>query len=100
MDILIKKLINYEIINNEKFNIDEFINECRKQTSLENVLNELKKNSNSLDNELMELINKNYNEFIKLSSNLIGIDQVIQQIRNPLLEMKEEVKVIIIIFFF
>jgi hypothetical protein len=42
---------------------------------------------------MIELINKDYADFVNLSSNLIGLDKAINGIQIPLGQLKEEVLV-------
>jgi len=75
----------------EEFNVDHFIGECRKRVPLESLLNDLKLYSQALDNQLVELINKDYADFVNLSSNLVGVDKILLEIRKPLAQMKNEI---------
>lgn len=42
---------------------------------------------------MIDLINKDYADFVNLSSNLIGLDKAINSIQIPLGQLKEEVLV-------
>lgn len=42
---------------------------------------------------MIELINKDYADFVNLSANLIGLDKEINNIQTPLGQLKEEVLV-------
>lgn len=42
---------------------------------------------------MIELINKDYVDFVNLSSNLIGLDKAINGIQTPLGQLKEELLV-------
>eukprot|EP01114_Cavostelium_apophysatum_P023937 TRINITY_DN9192_c0_g1_i1.p1 TRINITY_DN9192_c0_g1~~TRINITY_DN9192_c0_g1_i1.p1 ORF type:complete len:750 (+),score=180.22 TRINITY_DN9192_c0_g1_i1:104-2353(+) len=75
----------------EFFKVDAFINDCKTRVPLESVLNDLKEYSVSLDNELLELINKDYADFVNLSSNLVGIDRTVNDLRKPLFAMKDDI---------
>ena len=46
-----------------------------------------------LRSAMIELINKDYADFVNLSSNLIGLDKAINGIQVPLGQLKEEVLV-------
>ena len=46
-----------------------------------------------LKNELVELINVDYADFINLSTNLVGLDKNIDEIRAPLLIIRQEIEV-------
>jgi hypothetical protein len=75
------------------FKVESFISSCRTRMPLENVLIDLNEFATSLDNELLDLINKDYADFVNLSSNLVGIDKVLSDMKKPLASIKEEVNV-------
>lgn len=68
--------------------MDEFIADCRRRVPLESVLKDLEEYSASLQNELIVLINQDYTDFVSLSTNLVGLDGVIHNLRLPLASMK------------
>eukprot|EP01103_Thecamoeba_quadrilineata_P014438 TRINITY_DN4313_c0_g1_i1.p1 TRINITY_DN4313_c0_g1~~TRINITY_DN4313_c0_g1_i1.p1 ORF type:complete len:797 (+),score=180.98 TRINITY_DN4313_c0_g1_i1:25-2415(+) len=80
-----------EAFSKTSFNVDDFISDCRKRVPLENVVSDLKEYSLFLDNELVELINKDYTDFVNLSTKLVGIDQVIENLRTPLEKLRKDV---------
>ncbi len=43
---------------------------------------------------MCELINKDYPDFVNLSTNLVDLDKAINDLRNPLETMKKDVDVI------
>jgi len=85
-----------DVFNSPHFNVDEFIADCRMRTP-HNDLAELQKDIQSyeasLDNELIELINKDYADFVNLSAKLFGIDKTIETLRAPLDKLSREVSV-------
>jgi hypothetical protein len=83
-----------EVFNQNTFKVDSFLSDCRRRgIPLENVLNELRDYTSALDTELLELINKDYTDFVNLSSKLVGIDKIINDIRSPLKVIQQEVLV-------
>lgn len=46
-----------------------------------------------LRSAMIELINKDYADFVNLSSNLIGLDKAISGLQTPLGQLREEVLV-------
>jgi hypothetical protein len=46
-----------------------------------------------LKNELVELINRDYEDFLNLNHNLVGVDTIIDDLVKPLLVIKEEAQV-------
>eukprot|EP01102_Stenamoeba_stenopodia_P000504 TRINITY_DN10491_c0_g1_i1.p1 TRINITY_DN10491_c0_g1~~TRINITY_DN10491_c0_g1_i1.p1 ORF type:complete len:777 (-),score=153.84 TRINITY_DN10491_c0_g1_i1:104-2434(-) len=83
-----------DVFNSPHFSVDEFIADCRLRTP-HNDLAELQKDIQSyeasLDNELIELINKDYADFVNLSAKLFGIDKTIETLRAPLDKLSKEV---------
>ncbi|KAJ5075198.1 conserved oligomeric golgi complex component 2 [Anaeramoeba ignava] len=82
----------------DNFYVEEFIREARQALTLEQFLKELNNIHHILNNKLVDLINKDYSQFLSLSSNLIGIDNKIQHlleslniIKITLLELKENI---------
>ena len=51
-----------------------------------------------LRSAMIELINKDYADFVNLSSNLIGLDKAIENLEGPLGQLREEVMVAILNF--
>lgn len=47
----------------------------------------------TLRSSMIEMINKDYADFVNLSSNLIGLDKAISSIQLPLGQLKEELLV-------
>ena len=82
-----------EVFQSENFKVDSFINDCKRRVTLDTVLVDLKEYASYLDTELVELINKDYTDFVSLSSNLVGIDKVINDLRTPFQHIKQEVSV-------
>lgn len=94
-DLTILKLALHEDdFSSPEFDIDEFIRECRQKIPLKTLIADLKEYSKSLNNELVELINKEYTDFVNLSANLSGIDNTINNLRMPLLTLQAETIVV------
>lgn len=55
----------------EEFSVDEFISSCKKRVSIETLKNDLESYFKTLKNSMVELINHDYADFVKLSSNLV-----------------------------
>lgn len=80
-----------EVFNRPDFDVAEFISDCRRRVPLENVLESLQEYSASLQNELVQLINRDYASFVSLSTTLVGLDEVIQNLRTPLSQMRHRI---------
>ena len=86
-------IFSKELFTSENFSVDSFISDYRRRNKpLENLLNEVRKYSISLESELLELINKDYADFVNLSANLSGIDKVIDNLRTPMTQMRKEIQ--------
>ncbi|CAH8506240.1 unnamed protein product [Heterobilharzia americana] len=81
-----------ELFLNEDFNSDDFILEqhCR-GISLEKLRDDLLQYSNILKSSLIELINRDYADFVSLSTNLVGLDKSIDTIAKPLKQLQSYV---------
>lgn len=73
------------------FSVDEFLQNQRKNANLEIMRDDLGIYLKVLRSAMIELINKDYADFVNLSSNLIGLDKAITKIQVPLGQLKEEV---------
>lgn len=81
-----------DVFNEEEFSVDQFLSDFRRRSlPLESVLSDLRKYGTSLETQLLELINKDYADFVNLSSNLKGIDKVIENLRTPIHSLRNEV---------
>jgi hypothetical protein len=66
----------------------------KKEYSLERVRDDLNIFLKVLEMSMCELINKDYPDFVNLSTNLVDLDKAINDLRNPLETMKKDVDVI------
>ena len=57
---------------NEEFDVDGFITSCRSSVSPEVLRNDLKTYLDILKSSMIELINKDYADFVNLSTNLVS----------------------------
>lgn len=73
------------------FSADEFLQENRNAATLETMRDDLGIYLKVLRSAMIELINEDYADFVNLSSNLIGLDQSINGIRQPLEQLKAEI---------
>uniref|UniRef100_A0A1B6C3H8 Conserved oligomeric Golgi complex subunit 2 n=1 Tax=Clastoptera arizonana TaxID=38151 RepID=A0A1B6C3H8_9HEMI len=74
----------------ESFSVDQFLQDHRNKANLETMRDDLGIYLKVLRSAMIELINKDYADFVNLSSNLIGLDKVINGIQVPLGQLKEE----------
>lgn len=83
-------LINYsskdlrQLINAEEFHVDRFLIENYRYESLDTLITDFSKLQQYLNDELIQLVNVNFNDFIKLSSNLNNSSSMIDELINSL----------------
>ncbi|KAK0086234.1 hypothetical protein PV325_003542 [Microctonus aethiopoides] len=73
------------------FEIDNFLQEHRKYATLETMRDDLGVYLKILRSAMIELINKDYADFVNLSKDLIGLDKAIDQLQSPLGQLREEI---------
>nr|XP_037841952.1 conserved oligomeric Golgi complex subunit 2 isoform X2 [Chlorocebus sabaeus] len=75
----------------ENFDVDHFVSDCRKRVQLEELRDDLELYYKLLKTAMVELINKDYADFVNLSTNLVGMDKALNQLSVPLGQLREEV---------
>lgn len=73
------------------FSVDTFVSEHRKHAGLEKLRDDLNVHLKFLRSSMIELINKDYADFVNLSANLVGLDKFIGNISKPLEELRDQV---------
>ncbi|GFQ81263.1 conserved oligomeric Golgi complex subunit 2 [Trichonephila clavata] len=77
----------------DNFCIDRFISECRKHALLDTMRDDLNMYHKMLCTAMIELLNKDYTDFVNLSSNLAGLDKSLKKLSLPLQALKTEIEV-------
>jgi len=80
-----------EFMKND-FNVDQFVVECRRRVPLETLRDDLNIYLKILQTAMIELINKDYADFVNLSTNLVGLDKAINTLTTPLCQLRDEVQ--------
>ncbi|CAG10093.1 unnamed protein product, partial [Tetraodon nigroviridis] len=80
-----------DVFIRDDFDVDQFVAECRKQVQLEELREDLELYYKLLKTAMVELINKDYADFVNLSTNLVGMDKALNQLSVPLGQLREEV---------
>ncbi|XP_051881118.1 conserved oligomeric Golgi complex subunit 2 isoform X1 [Pristis pectinata] len=75
----------------DDFDVDHFVSECRKHVQLETLRDDLELYYKLLKTAMVELINKDYADFVNLSTNLVGMDKALNHLTVPLGQLREEV---------
>uniref|UniRef100_A0A673CYZ6 Conserved oligomeric Golgi complex subunit 2 n=1 Tax=Sphaeramia orbicularis TaxID=375764 RepID=A0A673CYZ6_9TELE len=80
-----------DVFMKDDFDVDQFVSDCRKQVQLEEMREDLELYYKLLKTAMVELINKDYADFVNLSTNLVGMDKALNQLSVPLGQLREEV---------
>ncbi|KAL6102014.1 cog2 [Pungitius sinensis] len=80
-----------DVFMKDDFDVDQFVSECRKQVQMEEMREDLELYYKLLKTAMVELINKDYADFVNLSTNLVGMDKALNQLSVPLGQLREEV---------
>lgn len=80
-----------DVFMKEDFDVDHFVSDCRKRVQLEELRDDLELYYKLLKTAMVELINKDYADFVNLSTNLVGMDKALNQLSVPLGQLREEV---------
>lgn len=77
------------------FSVDNFVrlHQAAGSGSLETLRDDLGVYLKLLESAMMDLINRDYADFVNLSTNLTGLDRLIEALRTPLGQLREEVLV-------
>ncbi|KAB0360347.1 hypothetical protein FD754_004503 [Muntiacus muntjak] len=75
----------------EDFDVSHFVSDCQKRVQLEALRDDLELYYKLLETAMVELINKDYTDFVNLSINLVGMDKALNQLSAPLGQLGEEV---------
>ena len=73
--------------------MDSFLAHYRRDYSLERLKNDLNIFLKVLELSMIDLINKDYPDFVNLSTNLVDLDKAINDLKLPLQAIKAEVDV-------
>ncbi|XP_010250762.1 PREDICTED: conserved oligomeric Golgi complex subunit 2 [Nelumbo nucifera] len=75
----------------ENFDSEAYITDLRTFVPFDNLRSELQTHLSSLKHELVELINRDYADFVNLSTKLVDVDGTILRMRAPLTELREKI---------
>ncbi|XP_043703780.1 conserved oligomeric Golgi complex subunit 2 [Telopea speciosissima] len=75
----------------ENFDSETYIADLRTFVPFDNLRSELHSHLSSLKHELVELINRDYGDFVNLSTKLVDVDAAILRMRAPLTELREKI---------
>eukprot|EP00271_Cylindrocystis_brebissonii_P011692 TRINITY_DN29604_c0_g1_i1.p1 TRINITY_DN29604_c0_g1~~TRINITY_DN29604_c0_g1_i1.p1 ORF type:complete len:817 (-),score=155.92 TRINITY_DN29604_c0_g1_i1:242-2692(-) len=72
----------------DDFDSEAYISELRRFVPLETLRGELRSHLQGLKSELVELINRDYTDFVNLSTKLVDVDGAVLRMRMPLMELR------------
>ncbi|KAF9603021.1 hypothetical protein IFM89_033648 [Coptis chinensis] len=75
----------------QNFDSETYIQDLRSFVPFDNLRSELNSHLISLKSELIELINRDYADFVNLSTKLVDVDGSVLRMRAPLLELREKI---------
>ncbi|GFZ17420.1 hypothetical protein Acr_26g0006900 [Actinidia rufa] len=73
------------------FDSEAYIADLRTFVPFETLRSELRSHLSSLKHELVELINRDYANFVNLSTKLVDVDAAVVRMRAPLTEIREKI---------
>ncbi|KAK9278492.1 hypothetical protein L1049_028058 [Liquidambar formosana] len=74
------------------FDSESYIADLRTFVPFETLRSQLQSHLSSLKHELVDLINRDYNDFVNLSTKLVDVDGAIVRMRAPLTELREKIE--------
>lgn len=74
-----------DVFLEDKFAIDDFVNQCRKRVTIECLRDDLDAYYRTLKSAMVELINKDYADFVNLSANLVRTGKKVEPARTVVL---------------
>ncbi|KAI9173875.1 hypothetical protein LWI28_007971 [Acer negundo] len=80
------------LFHSPTFDSDSYILDLRTIVPFETLQSELQAHLSSLNHELINLINRDYADFVNLSTKLVDVDTVVVLMRAPLLELREKIE--------
>lgn len=83
--------LNPTAFASQEFDPESYISDLRTFVPLETLRSDLQSHLSSLQRELVDLINRDYSDFVSLSTKLIDIDASVVRMRAPLLDIKEKI---------
>ncbi|KAK6148104.1 hypothetical protein DH2020_019016 [Rehmannia glutinosa] len=83
--------LNPSKFSDSEFDPESYISDLRTFVPFDTLRSELRSHLGALKHELVELINRDYADFVSLSTKLVDVDAAVVRMRAPLLEIKEKI---------
>ncbi|CAL9030799.1 unnamed protein product [Prunus brigantina] len=75
-----------------EFDSESYISDLRTFVPFDTLRSELQSYLASLNHELIDLINRDYADFVNLSTKLVDVDSAVVRMRAPLVELREKIE--------
>lgn len=73
------------------FDSESYVSELRTFVPFDTLRSELQAHLAALHHELVDLINRDYADFVNLSTKLVDVDAAVMRMRAPLVELREKI---------
>ena len=73
------------------FDSESYISDLRTFVPFDTLRSQLQSHLSSLKHELVDLINRDYNDFVNLSTKLVDVDSAVARMRAPLSDLREKI---------
>ncbi|KAL8042588.1 hypothetical protein ABFX02_09G062600 [Erythranthe guttata] len=83
--------LNPSKFTDAEFDPESYISDLRTFVPFDTLRSELRSHLGALKHELVELINRDYVDFVSLSTKLVDVEAAVVRMRAPLLEIKEKI---------
>lgn len=80
------------VFEKDDFNPDVYIDEMSPFVTPEDLAVEVEKYADDLQNKLVEMVNRDYKDFVALTTDLVDVDAYVKDIKEPLEVLKGEVE--------
>ncbi|KAJ8561148.1 hypothetical protein K7X08_027338 [Anisodus acutangulus] len=83
--------LNPNLFQSQNFDPESYISDLRTFVPLETLRSELRSHFTSLQRDLVDLINRDYADFVSLSTKLTDVDSAVVRMRAPLFQTREKI---------
>ncbi|OIT33781.1 PREDICTED: conserved oligomeric Golgi complex subunit 2 [Nicotiana attenuata] len=83
--------LNPTLFQSQDFDPESYISDLRTFVPLETLRSELRSHFTSLQRDLVDLINRDYADFVSLSTKLTDVDAAVVRMRAPLVEIRDKI---------
>lgn len=80
-----------ELFLSPTFDYESYVSELRTFVPFDTLRSELQSHLASLHHELVDLINRDYGDYVNLSTKLVDVDAAVVRMRAPLVELREKI---------